>query len=151
MQPEGPHRVEAILVSSLADMLQELGYRAAVRSEAVIESASSGCRFLIHLHPDGWLQFVLALVNSFGFSLDDANEFNIKYRLGKIYIDKENDIVLNFELPLRGDQNSCLSESMTLWDDLVGLLLTTLRSKVQFSEAAHHESDIPATGTVKVE
>jgi hypothetical protein len=131
--------VENILAPSLANMLQELGYRAVIRNDTSIESASSGSKFLIHLHPDAWLQFVLAYVNGFDYSLDDANGFNVKYRLGKVFLDKDNDIVMNFELPLRGDQKETLSEGMTLWEDLVGLLMTTLRNKLQLREAASQE------------
>jgi hypothetical protein len=121
-------------------MLQDLGYRAIARNETLVESASSGFKFLIHIHPDGWLQFVLSAVNGFGFTLDDANEFNRKYRFVKVYLDKENDIVLGFEFPLRGDEKSSLTEGITLWDDLVGILLTSLRGKVELDEVGHRET-----------
>jgi hypothetical protein len=103
-----------------------------VRNEKIVESASSGFAFLIHLHPDGWLQFLFSVVNRFDFAPTDANEFNRKFRFAKVYIDTENDLVLSFELPFPED----LAESMALWDNLVGLLLTTLRTKVEASETA---------------
>jgi Putative bacterial sensory transduction regulator len=114
--------------SALAETLQNMGYRA-VPHELTVESATNGLTFTVYVQEDGWLQFALAVVNGFDYSLSEVNDFNCKFRFGKVFLDKQNDIMLTFDLSAKYDPKASLSEGVSLWSEIVGLFLGELSKR----------------------
>jgi Putative bacterial sensory transduction regulator len=108
---------------SLVEALRDSGYRATPHDALTIESSTNGLKFLIHVQEDGSVQFAMAVVNALEYSLKEANDFNSRYRFGKVFLDNQDDIMLTFDLPARYD----FKASFFLWDEIVGLFLTELR------------------------
>src|SRR5689334_11712872 len=86
----------------LVEILRKHGYSPIERPNNIIEGStreSSGAtKFSILVEQDGWLLFVLRLVNKFDFTLENINEFNRSYRFGKLCLDREGGLYFSADM-----------------------------------------------------
>lgn len=113
----------AVSPTLIADMLREAGFKGKILSDNLVESATSGLKYLVFVDADGWLQFALSLRESGEFPPASTNEFNRRYRFSKMYHDKDDDLVLSGDYYLSGDTEKCFNEILAVWNRIVDVFI----------------------------
>lgn len=111
----------------VAEMLQELGYRARYNSEdGFLESAMCGLQVLVYYFEQGSIQFFcgLRLPDSATFGPERVNEFNRNYRFSKVYLMDENGLGLEQDFifdPTRDTARDDLRRIVAVWEGSVSI------------------------------
>lgn len=119
--------VDATDASVLADVLQELGYRAMLSTDAggdpLILSSADGDEFRIYFYgcSDGQrcknIQFSRGYDMDEGMSLEQANAWNREYRFGKVWLDGDSDpfIEMDVNLDVGGVARENFADTFDWW------------------------------------
>lgn len=118
-------------LQAIATLLQNDGYRAKVEpNDGAIRSATGGLK--ISVYPtDNTIQLRCGVVaEDYDVQLQQVNTFNAKYRFGKMYLDQDNDIVLEsdhiFDVR-KDDAASTLTEIMKIFEGLLNVMKHVIR------------------------
>jgi hypothetical protein len=116
---------------AIADLLNDLGYRAKLTKDGVgdpkIESAAAGVNFAIYFYgcTDG--KGCTSIQFAQGFDMDSAmnmslvNDWNAKQRYGEVYLDVEGDPFLEMDINLAGGgiSEDGFRDSLDSWERLL--------------------------------
>jgi hypothetical protein len=127
----------------IAALLQDDGYRAKIEpTDGAIRSAAGGLN--ISLYPtDNTIQLRCGVVaEDYDVQLQHVNTFNARYRFGKMYLDEDNDIVLEtdhlFDVH-KDNAVSTLREIMGIFEGLLNVMKRVIREAEK-----HVGTDSPA-------
>jgi hypothetical protein len=130
-------------LKKVAELIQEVGYKALVKDGA-ISSKSSGYSILIFHRANKSLQFYFGITISgtIKFSLERANRFNREANFGKCYI---NDDYVAFEQDFLFDIESSnakneLDEIFDIWEFVMGLAQDAIAEEEENNEEIASES-----------
>lgn len=123
--------VEDADVQAIASLLHEEGYRAKIEPDTgVIRSATGGLNISIFPSAKN-IQVRCGIVREdYRIGLKDVNDFNARYRFGKLYIDDDGDIVLEsdhlFDVQA-GDAAGSLREIIRIFEGLIRAMSDLIR------------------------
>lgn len=129
-EPAGP-----VTTDTVAALLQQAGYRATAISEKIVRSATNGLNFVIGLDNGNWLQFAVSLGNRGTMDLPGVNQFNAKYKYCRLYLDSDDDMLLEADFYLAGDFATVFATYMGCWDNVTGALLMFARERTRAAPA----------------
>lgn len=131
MQASAGTSVSAAYPETVADALQDLGYKAAVTTDSYgdpqIRSASNGVNFTLFFYgcdDDGEncqdIQFTAAFDMTYEMDLKSMNTWNRERAMGKAFLDDEMDPVLqHYMISVDGMSRSVFEESFEYWTEIL--------------------------------
>lgn len=130
---------EAVSVT-VANILQDLGYRSEEVREGVIKSSFSGTKVMVQSYDGETVQFV-ALWSELpaSFDFETANKFNSSYRFGSVFLN-ESSLALqaNFLFnPREKDSASKLQMAVSIFEGLIGELIDLMSEQTADDETEH--------------